>query len=1092
MAMKVTSLVDAGAMGRTDPSRPSRERWLFLAAYTCSGLAALIYEVSWTRLLTLYMGHSLAAASTVVAAFMGGLAAGSILGGRLAPRLTPARSLHVYISLEIAIGLVAIVVPFELAALMPLLAWSYHDGAPGLLFGAIRLLSCLAVMFVPALALGATFPIAVRWFVNRPHDAGRTGGVLYAVNTAGAAVGALAAGFALIPAIGVRRTTLVGVAAGGVAALGLLVLIRRVGLHADGGGPPAAAKASGRAAQPGRPRERHGRMKPAAAAGAGNDGGPLWLAAAALGVSGFSALMYEIAWIRVLSLVVGPTTYAFSATVTALIGGTAAGSALGSAVAGRTRRPAFWLALGLSFAAIAASWSASLVGGYVPHRIAGELARSGAFNQSLPRHTLFASALIVPAALCLGAAFPLAFAMVGGSDPSAARPFSVIYAINTMAAVAGALIAGFVAIPVLGLQHTLWFVSALLLAAALVVVTWGGLSRGARATGLVPVTLAVAMLIWSPRWDRELLASGVYKYAPYVDKDLDLESALKAGTLVYYREGASSTVSVKRMAGTLSLSVDGKVDASNAGDMLTQKVLAHLPLLLHRDPHDVCIIGLGSGVTLASALVHPIARADVVEISPEVVEASRYFADDNRHALDDPRTHVILGDGRSHMLLSSRAYDVIVSEPSNPWMAGVAALFTREFFTAVRKRLRPGGIVCQWAHTYDISDADLRSIVGTFASVFPGATAWLVGDSDVLLVASSSPGTLDAQLANIEQGWQRPGVAADLRAQFVVEPFGLLSLYAAGPSELKRYAGAAAIQTDDRMGLEFSGPRAVGSRASDGNAASWHQLLDERGGPLVISRARQSAGPAQWRDRGAMLLAAGDYGNAYDNYARAVSLDPTDAAALDGVVRAAVAAHREDRALELLRSSTGMHPQATPIWIAMSKLLAAGGSSDPAIAAAQEACNIEPIAAAALEQLASIFADTGDAARLDPVVARLQQVAPDRPAWRYYAAAARFLRGQFPEALQLAQQAAGRDDRNAAAYNLVGAIQASLGHNAEARDAFHAALRLNARDSATYVNLGLLEMSSANSAAAAGYFEEALSLDPKSTAARQGLAQARP
>jgi predicted membrane-bound spermidine synthase len=260
-------------------------------------------------------------------------------------------------------------------------------------------------------------------------------------------------------------------------------------------------------------------------------------------------------------------------------------------------------------------------------------------------------------------------------------------------------------------------------------------------------------------------------------------------------------VSVKRLTGTLSLSVDGKVDASNAGDMLTQKVLAHLPLLLHHDPHDVCIIGLGSGVTLASALVHPIARADVVEISPEVVEASRYFAADNRHALDDPRAHLIVGDGRSHLLLASRTYDVIISEPSNPWMAGVAALFTREFFSAARRRLAPGGIMCQWTHTYDISAADLRSIVRTFSSAFPNATAWLVGSSDVLLVAATD--ALDSDLPNIELGWRRPGVAADLREQFVLEPFALLSLFAGGPNELRRYAGDAVIQDDNRTALEF-------------------------------------------------------------------------------------------------------------------------------------------------------------------------------------------------------------------------------------------------------------------------------------------------
>jgi spermidine synthase len=252
----------------------------------------------------------------------------------------------------------------------------------------------------------------------------------------------------------------------------------------------------------------------------------------------------------------------------------------------------------------------------------------------------------------------------------------------------------------------------------------------------VGCTLATVVIVSSPPWDRALLASGVYKYAPYVSDNVDLETALTAGTLLYYREGAGATVSVKRLTGTLALAIDGKVDASNGSDMLTQKLAAHLPLLLHEQPREVGIIGLGSGVTLGAALRHPIARADVIEISPEVVEASSLFAAENYHALSDPRTRLIVGDGRSHLALSNRRYDVLISEPSNPWIAGVAALFTREFFLSARSRLAPGGIICQWAHTYNITDRDLRSIVATFTSVFPDGTAWLIGQDDLLLVAA--------------------------------------------------------------------------------------------------------------------------------------------------------------------------------------------------------------------------------------------------------------------------------------------------------------------------------------------------------------------
>src|SRR5436309_3715805 len=179
-----------------------KQRTLFLAAYMCSGLASLIYEVSWTRLLTLRMGHSLAAASTVVGAFMGGLAVGSILGGRFASRLTPRQSLHAYMALELTAAAIAIAVPYALAGLTPLLAWSYQDGSAAVPFTLVRLGICLTLMFFPALALGATFPIAVRWFA--PGEVGRGGGALYAANSGGAAMGALGAGFVLIPAAGGR------------------------------------------------------------------------------------------------------------------------------------------------------------------------------------------------------------------------------------------------------------------------------------------------------------------------------------------------------------------------------------------------------------------------------------------------------------------------------------------------------------------------------------------------------------------------------------------------------------------------------------------------------------------------------------------------------------------------------------------------------------------------------------------------------------------------------------------------------------------------------------------------------------------------
>ncbi len=795
--------------------------------------------------------------------------------------------------------------------------------------------------------------------------------------------------------------------------------------------------------------------------------------------------------------IIGPSTYAFAATVTGLITGLAAGSAVGSALAGRVRRPELPLVLALAAAALGASW-ASQYAGALPLAIAQQFAASpDAFGQQILNQSVLAGSLVVPAAFALGVAFPLALEIAGGGEPSSTEGhdtlktparLGTIYAINTLASVAGSLAAGFLALPILGLQNTLRLADAVLIAAALVVLVGGVVSARARLVGAIAIAVCAAVLVWSAPWDRALLAAGGYKYAAHVPKGLDLPTALKAGTLLYYREGPTGIVTVKRLTGTLSLAIDGKVDASTGGDMLTQKTLAHLPILIHGQARTICIIGLGSGVTLAAALVHPIESADVVEISPEVVEAASLFADANNNALADRRTRLILGDGRSHLALSERQYDVIISEPSNPWMAGVAALFTREFFVAARNRLAPGGILCQWAHTYDISDSDLRSIAATFASVFSNGTMWLVGDGDLLFVGSADP--LDQRLANITRGWSEPRVAADLASVSMREPFALLSMFVGGPRQLSAYGNSVPSQTDDRMALEFSGPRAVNSSATTGNTANLRGLLPAAERPAAIARAIADAGARDWRDRGAMMLAADAYDVAYEDYAMSARLDATDADALSGLVRAAVALHRESDASTLLKALREEHPILPQPQIALSKLVAATGRFDEAVTAAREATLLKPIDPLALEQLASLYADAGDPIGLDPVAAALRAQFPDRPTTVYYAAASNFIQGRLPVALDLAREAVQRDPSRAPAQNLLGAIHASLGQTPEARVAFRAALQLDPRDAATYTNLALLELSSGNAAGAADLFSEALSLDPASDSARQGLARA--
>ncbi|HEX3701865.1 MAG TPA: fused MFS/spermidine synthase [Vicinamibacterales bacterium] len=1137
-------------------------RRLFVGAYAASGAAALVYEVAWTRLLTLQLGHTVAAASTVLAAFMGGLAVGAWIAGRAEGRVAAtdnpqAHRLRIYAALELLVALVALLLPLALAACVPALAWAYADGSAPVQFALVRVALSLLLLGVPAAAMGATFPFAAAWFAGvpvrgtglhtgrdpspgqspvslrkQPLSADRVSilhgdpspaadaGMLYAANTAGAALGAVLAGFWLIPAVGLRGTTAIGMALNAAAATTAWWLSTRPP------GAPASADAATPAPRPQpstRKRASQLRRAPRAPALAAASP-PLGCAAAA--VSGFVALVYEVSWTRLLALVIGPTTYAFATMAASFITGLTIGSAAGSRIARRASRPGAWLGAMLLLCAVAAAAAAWFAASRLPLIVAGEVtASSASFSRVVWQQAFGVALLLLPMTFALGAAFPLALALASDGRPDLiGRDVARVYAANTLGAIAGALTGGFLLLPRLGLRSTVLcaaIVGALCGAACLGLSAAADLNAGpadprrkahtahnARkadpAAGpqafrpgrgaliaLAAGAAVIGAILALPPWDRALLTSGAYKYAPYLQAQ-DLATVLRAGRIEYYKEGSAGTVTVRDLAGTRSLAIDGKVDASNAGDMLTQRLLGLLPVLLHKHPEEICVIGLGSGVTLGSALTTgAVRRADVVEISPEVVEASRLFDRENGGALTAPGVRLIVGDGRTHLKLTPRRYDVIVSEPSNPWMAGVAALFTREFFEVARARLKPDGLLCQWAHTYDISSRDLRSIVGTFASVFPQGTMWLIGESDLLLIGTNGDAIaphLDQLAAAWTQG-RAPAALSDVGISGTNAPFALLSMFAAGPDALRQYAGGAPLQTDDRMALEFSAPRGIYGRMQNENGAAIRALVSEK--PPPVQQALAHATEASWTTRGRMELQAEAYDSAYESFRRAVSLNARDADALDGLSLAASGARKHDEERAWLQTLAAADPANAPVRVELSRVVASTGGFDEAVAFATAALRITPDDPRAGEQLASVFADAGDAARLGPLADALVARFPAQPDARYYHATSLFLSGRTREAAAEARRLVADDPRHARAFNLLGAACATDGQRDCARAAFEASLRLNPHDASTYVNLGTLLLQSGDPPSAIDCFAQALTVDPTSASARDGLAQAR-
>ena len=1067
-------------------------RRLFVALYSASGAAALVYEVTWTRLFSLQLGHTVAAASTVLAAFMGGLAVGAWIapfalrqaqGERTdaarGERVEPRALLRAYAILELSIAICALLLPFALRATVPALAWAYADGTAPARFAIVRVAISLLLLSIPAAAMGATFPIAASWFSTATVDAG----LLYAANTAGAALGAVAAGFWLIPALGLRGTTWVGVALNAIAAGGAMWMAATTTTSHAEPAEHAASKRSKTAAKnaPRTPRVLRAPSSPRMA----------WTAVA---FSGFTALIYEVAWTRLLAMIIGPTTYAFATMAAAFITGLAIGSAIGTRIARRTVHLRTWLGALLMTSGVSATAAATYAATKLPLIVATEVADANVvFDRLITVQAMSIVLLLLPMTLALGATFPVALALAEAGNVG--RDTARVYTANTVGAILGALAGGFMLIPALGLHATFdaaSIIGVVVGGGCLVMASSKGPGLRTFARAAVAGTVALAIVLALPAWDPALLSSGAYKYAPYL-AGADLDAVLRAGRLEYYREGATGTVSVRVLTGTRALAIDGKVDASDGGDMLTQRLLGLLPVLVHGRAKEICVIGLGSGVTSASALAPgTVEHEDVVEISPEVVEASRFFVRENGDVLRNPAVRLIVGDGRSHLLLTPRQYDVIVSEPSNPWMAGVATLFTREFFEAARARLKPDGLLCQWAHTYDIGNRDLRSIVRTFASVFPQGTMWLVGEGDLLLIGAKD-GEIAPRLASITGGVNRGSTSTMLRTLGVSDgeaAFGIASLYAGGPQELARFAGHdAPVQDDDRTELEYSAPRGIYGRSSGDNAAAVRALQPVL--PVALAALNEGATADAWRARGAMLLRAEAFGLAFDAYRRAVALDPRNPTGLSGFATAAAGARRQDEARDELQAMVTHQPDNVAVRVELSHLMAAGGDLQGALRVASEALHLAPQDPLVAEQVASVLADANDADRLAPLADALASRYPDRPDSGYYRATALYLRGQTEDAISALRHVVDAHPDHARAQNLLGAACATAGQSDCARAAFDAAIRANPRDPSAYVNLGVLCLQSGNARAAVDAFGQALALDPQSSGARSGLAQAR-
>ncbi len=766
--------------------------------FLISGFTGLVYEVIWSRYLALLLGSTAQAQVGVLAVFMAGLALGSAWWGAAADRTS--RPLRLYGLLEIAIGLGT--GGFALGfTLWSEAYWSLLASVPPPHPAAklVQAALCIGSMALPTVCMGGTLPVLARALGLSREGFGRGVAWLYAVNSFGAAGGAAAAGFVLVPRWGLDTPFL--------AAAGVNLLVGLVAILLDRPMPPEHHQAS--APLP-TGVDAHGE--------ASSIRGYRWLIPLAAAASGAVAMAYEVVWIRLCSLVLGSSTYAFSIMLTAFILGIAAGGLAYTLWAPARRQPLRFYLLA-SLASVAVLLACLPFYERLPY-LSGRLlwvARQAGWG--FPEYQLanlgFWVAVMFPLTFASGLTFPALAHAAAQVMPGRGRPVGAVLAANTLGTIAGTVAAGLVLLPWFSLRGTFLLAAG---ATVAVVSTLALADRGRSlqdrlALVLPALALFTVYVLVAPRWDLSLLVAGEFRRHEGIAPDVSFSEYKAEFTqeLLYYRDGATGTVSVERSDDDVVLRVNGKSDASAFGDRETQLLLGHLGPVILGQPERVLVIGYGSGMTLGAVARHPVKAIDVVEISPEVVEAAEFFLPWVHDTKGDQRVRLHLEDARTFLFRAPHRYDLIVSEPSNPWVAGVSNLFTREFFTQAREKLSPRGILVQWFHTYETSDDVVRLVLRTAVEQFPDVRLFQSNHADFLLVASMRPHTLDRDAAR--DAFDH--AATDLASVGLTRWESLFTLEITQREELRALAGPGAVHTDRRPLLDFLAAEAfyTGSQA---------------------------------------------------------------------------------------------------------------------------------------------------------------------------------------------------------------------------------------------------------------------------------------
>ena len=735
-----------------------------LLLYFASGCAALIYETAWFHLVQLVVGASSISVAVLLCSFMGGMA----LGSAWLPRLMPATAhpLRVVAALEAGIALCGWLIPLLLPVVQDVYVAVVGYGYGGIL---LRGLVCGLVLAPPTMLMGATLAIAARWLGTTRDGASQTG-LIYTANLAGGAVGTVLAGFYLLRVYDTVIAGAVAVVINIAVAIAAWAMATRSASRAPASLAPLAPLAPSLV--------------------------PTYIVAA---LSGFTALGAEVVWTRQLSLLFGASVYTFSLILAVFLAGLGAGSLAGSALGRRSSEPVLWLGRVQLLLAAAIGFGAWMIVNALP--LWQPTKDFLPWVRVTPSYAFAFDALrcaiaLLPATLLWGASFPLTLAVRGAGDLT--RHVSRINAINTAGALAGTLSLTLLGIPVVGsqvAQQSLVVVAAM--AGLGLLWTLAGQRRSVSISAAVAVAAVAVAIV--PAVPGRLIAYG---------RSVNSWASIKS--FLYLAEGATASVAVtEHVGGTRQFHIAGKVEASDLDvDMRLERMLGHVPALVHPNPRSILIVGVGAGVTAGALSIHPeVERIVVCEIEPMVPRSARaYFGEENHHVFDDPRVELIFDDARHFLQTTQETFDIITSDPIHPWVRGAATLYSLEYLQLARAHLNPGGVVTQWIPLYETDTRSVKSEIATFAQVFPDTTLWnpdmLEEGYDLVALGRVAPAPI-SQTAIDQRLAASPAVQQSLADVSLPSAASILSTYAGRGSELAPWLADAEINRERHLRLQY-------------------------------------------------------------------------------------------------------------------------------------------------------------------------------------------------------------------------------------------------------------------------------------------------